>query len=73
MNPFEGLGKTLLVFGVVLAAVGVVLMFAGKIPWLGKMPGDIVIKRDNFSFYFPLGTCLLISIVISLVLRIFRK
>lgn len=67
------LGKTLIVFGLVLAAVGIVLFFAPKIRWLGRLPGDIVIRRESFSFYFPLATCLLISAILTLVLYLFRR
>lgn len=66
-------GKTLILLGVVLVVVGVVLSFAGRIPWLGHLPGDITIERGRFSFYFPLTTCILISVIISLVLYFFRR
>ena len=67
------LGKTLIVFGLVLVAVGVVLSFAPKVPWLGRLPGDIYIHRGNFTFYFPLTTCILLSLLITLVLYLFRR
>ncbi len=67
------LGKTLIVFGLVLVAVGIVLSFAPKIPWLGRLPGDIYIHRENFTFYFPLTTCILLSLLITLVLYLFRR
>jgi uncharacterized protein HemY len=67
------LGKTLIVFGLVLVAVGIVLSFAPKIPWLGRLPGDIYIHRGNFTFYFPLTTCILLSLIITLVLYLFRR
>lgn len=62
------LGKSLVLFGVILALVGVVLMFSDKIPFLGKLPGDIHIKRDNFEFWFPITTSIVISVLLSLVL-----
>ncbi|MGH7817315.1 MAG: DUF2905 domain-containing protein [Candidatus Binatia bacterium] len=68
-----GLGKTLIYLGLLLVVIGLVLSFAGKLPWLGHLPGDISIERERFSFYFPLATCILISIVISLVLYFFRR
>ncbi len=68
-----GLGKSLIVIGLVIAAIGVMLSFAGKIPWLGRLPGDIYIKRENFTFYFPLATSILISLVLSLILWLLRK
>lgn len=67
------IGKLLIVFGLILAAAGVILLFSDKIPWLGRLPGDITIKRDNITFYFPLATCILISIILSLILWFFRK
>ena len=68
-----GLGKSLIIFGLIIAAVGVVLTFAGKIPWLGRLPGDIYVKRDNFTFYFPLATSILVSVILSLILWLLRK
>ena len=68
-----GLGKTLIYLGVVLVVAGVIVSFAGKLPWLGHLPGDITIQRERFSFYFPLTTCILISVVVSLVLYFFRR
>lgn len=67
------IGKLLIVIGLVIVGAGLLLLLSDKIPWLGKLPGDIVIKRDNFTFFFPLATCILISIVLSLVLWFFRK
>ncbi len=66
------LGRSLIVLGLVIAGVGVVLLLADKIPWLGRLPGDIVVKRDNWSFYFPLTTSIVISVVLSLILYLFR-
>ena len=63
----------LIVFGGVLLAVGVLLTLSGKLPWLGRLPGDIVIQRDNFSFYFPLGTCLLLSVLLSILFAFLRR
>ncbi len=67
------MGKTLLIAGLVIAGIGLFLMIGPKIPWLGRLPGDIAIKRENFSFYFPLGTCILISVVLSLIFWLFRR
>ena len=62
MEPF---GKTLIVAGLAVAALGAVLMAVRRSAFLGQLPGDISIRRGNFSFYFPIMTCILISIVIS--------
>jgi hypothetical protein len=67
------LGRFLIIIGVLLVIVGAVLVLAPKIPWLGKLPGDISFKRGNVSFYFPLGTCILISIILTLIMYLFRK
>jgi len=73
----SGLGKLLLGLGGLLLLIGALLVFGARLPGigaLGRLPGDIFIKRDNFSFYFPLTTSLLISIILSLMLwLIFRR
>ncbi len=66
-------GKLLIILGVMTAIVGVLLTFSGRLPWLGKLPGDIVIHRKNFTFYFPLVTSILVSIIITLLLWLFGK
>ena len=67
------LGKTLIVAGLLLVAVRLFMTFGGKLNFIGKLPGDIRIERDNFSFFFPLGTCLLVSLLLSLIFWIFRR
>jgi hypothetical protein len=69
----NGLGRPLIILGLMLVAAGLVLSIAPRIPWLGRFPGDITIKREHFSFYFPLATCILISAVVSLILRLIGK
>lgn len=73
MFPLSGLGKMLIIFGVVLVGIGLLLMFGEKIPWIGRLPGDIYIKRDKFSFYFPIMTCIIISLLLTLFFYLFRK
>ena len=65
-----GLGKILLIFGGVIIVVGLLLVFSQHIPFLGKLPGDIFFKKDNFSFYFPIVTFLIISIVLTIIINV---
>jgi hypothetical protein len=67
------LGKMLIVFGVLLAVVGLIMLAAPKIPLLGKLPGDITYRGKGFTFYFPLATSILISVILSLILYLFRR
>lgn len=67
------LGRWLMLFGVVLVAVGLLLTVGGKIPWLGRLPGDLYYKTDHLTFYFPIVTCVLISIIVSLLFHLFRR
>ncbi|AJF07161.1 DUF2905 domain-containing protein [Geoalkalibacter subterraneus] len=66
-------GKSLIILGLVLVAVGLMLHFSGRIPFLGRLPGDIRIEKEDFSFYFPLGSCLLLSLVLSLLFWLFKR
>jgi Protein of unknown function (DUF2905) len=61
-------GRALVVLGLGVAAIGVVLLVFGRVPWLGRLPGDIHIHRGNFTFYFPLTTCILVSVLLTLLL-----
>lgn len=70
MNSF---GKLLILFGLSLAAVGGLMLFIGKVPYIGKLPGDIYVQRKNFSFYFPLTTSILLSIVLTLLFSLFSR
>lgn len=64
----QDFGRLLIVAGIVLALIGASITFLGRTPWIGKLPGDITIRRDNFSFYFPLTTSILISIILTFLL-----
>ena len=66
----EEIGKWLILFGVLLAIVGGAILLIGKVPWLGRLPGDIVIQRDNFSCLFPLATSLVLSLVLTVLLNV---
>ncbi len=73
MSPLEGLGKILIFFGIIMIIMGLGIAFIHKIPFLGKLPGDLYIKRNNFSFYFPIVTCLLLSLILSILLSLFIR
>jgi hypothetical protein len=66
-------GKLLMGAGLILLVVGGLLTLSGKIPWLGRLPGDLYVERDNFRFYFPLATSILLSLVVSLLIWLFRR
>jgi hypothetical protein len=67
------LGKMLILLGVLILVIGLLLLVGEKIPWVGRLPGDIIIKKERFTFYFPLTTSILISIILTLLFTLFRK
>lgn len=73
--PVPPLGRLLVIAGVVLIVIGLIVSFHSFFSFLrlGRLPGDLSIKRENFSFYFPITTCVLLSIILSLILYLFRK
>lgn len=73
MNGVSSIGKLLMLVGVILLALGAVLTFIGRIPGVGRLPGDIVIKRGNFTFFFPVTTCIILSIILSLLFALFSR
>lgn len=73
MVGFGGIGKLLILWGLILVLVGLVLTVMPNIPWLGRLPGDIIIKKDNVRFYFPLTTCIIISLLLTLIFNLFRR
>ncbi len=73
MNTLYPMGKLLIILGLIIAGLGLLLTLAPKIPYLGRLPGDIYYKRDNFVFYFPLGTSILISVILSLLLYLLTR
>ena len=71
MPELSFMGKLLILAGVILVLVGMTFLWGNKIPFLGKLPGDIYIHRGNFTFYFPLSTCIVISLMLTLILTLF--
>ena len=67
------IGKFLIIFGFIIIILGLLLTFAGKIPFIGRLPGDIVIEKRNFVLYFPLGTSILLSIILSLIFYLISR
>ena len=73
MIGFGPLGKMLILLGVFVILVGLFLLFGEKIPWIGRLPGDIIIRRKNFTLYFPIVTSIIISIILTLLFTLLRK
>ncbi|HNY72307.1 MAG TPA: DUF2905 domain-containing protein [Syntrophales bacterium] len=73
MNDFSQLGKILLIVGLAVAAVGLLIMLGGKLPWLGRLPGDIFYRGEKFTFYFPLTTSIIASIVLTLIIWLITR
>ncbi len=73
MVGFSALGKMLILLGVFIILIGLFLLLGDRIPWIGKLPGDIIIRKEKFSFYFPITTSIIISVLLTLFFWIFRK
>ena len=69
----NNLGRALIILGLLLVGIGLFLSYGGKFNFLGRLPGDFRVEKENFSFFFPLGTCLLISLLFSLLLWLFKR
>ncbi len=70
MPGIENFGRLLLILGLVIAAIGLLLTLAGRLPFIGRLPGDILIQRDNVSCFFPLATMILVSIALTVILNL---
>lgn len=73
MNEISGFGKFLIFFGLIIILLGILFMLFPKLPFIGRLPGDIYIKKDNFTFYFPLATSILLSILLTLILNLILR
>jgi hypothetical protein len=69
----QHIGKMLVMLGLILTAIGGVLVLAGRISWIGRLPGDILIQKKNFTFFFPLATSVLISVLLTLLFWLFGR
>ena len=69
----QELGRVLIALGCLAVVLGVALVLVGRIPWLGRLPGDIVVRRGPVTFYFPLLTCVVLSVVLTIVVNLFWR
>lgn len=73
MQDINPIGKLLILFGLIVVATGIIILLAGRVPWIGRLPGDIYIQRRNFTFYFPLTTSIIVSIILTLILWLLSR
>jgi hypothetical protein len=73
VDGIQNAGKLLIVLGIIIIALGGLLLFSGKIPWIGRLPGDILIQKKHYTVYFPLATSIIISLIITLIFWIFGR
>ncbi len=73
MNDFITVGKLFIFLGIFFILIGIFIIYGSKLPLLGRLPGDIHIKKDNFDFYFPVVTCILISVILTLLFYLIEK
>ncbi|GBD16272.1 hypothetical protein HRbin26_01167 [bacterium HR26] len=73
MSGIDTLAKAIIAMGVVLVVIGLLLLLAGRVPYLGRLPGDIIYRRDNVTIYIPLATMLLLSIILTIALNLFFR
>ena len=73
MEGLGPIGKLLIFFGLIISATGIIILLAGKIPWIGRLPGDLYIQRRNFAFYFPITTSIIVSIILTLIIWFISK
>jgi len=72
-DGIQYIGRFLIILGIVVIAIGSLLLLAGKIPWIGRLPGDIMVQKKNFTFYFPLATSILLSLLLTLIFWLLRR
>ncbi len=73
MSEFSGFGRVLMIVGIFLFSVGLVLWIGDRIPFVGRLPGDIVVRRESFRLYLPIVTCIVVSIVLTLALNLISR
>ena len=73
MHEFSNIGKIMILFGIIIICIGALMLVIDKIPYLGKLPGDIYIKKEKFSFFFPITTCIIISIILTIIFNLLTR
>ena len=73
VSEIQHLGRVFIILGVIIIIVGGLLLLSGKLPWIGRLPGDILIQKKNFTFYFPLATSILLSLLLTLIFWLLGK
>jgi len=73
MEEWGVIGRMLILLGAVMALVGVLFLVAPRVPYLGKLPGDILVRKGNFTFYFPLTTCIIVSVLLTLFFFLVKR
>ena len=73
MTDLSSMGRMVLIVGLVVVAIGALMLLAGRLPFLGRLPGDIAVQRGSWSFYFPLATSIVLSLVLTVVLNLFAR
>ncbi len=73
VNEIQHIGKVFIILGIIIIAIGGLLLLSGKLPWIGRLPGDILIQKKNFTFYFPLATSILLSLLLTLIFWLLGK
>jgi len=72
-DGIQHIGKFLILLGLLISAIGGLLLLSGKVPWIGRLPDDILIQKKNFTFYFPLATSILLSLILTLLFWLLGK
>ena len=73
LDPHNTVGKMLILIGVIFIVAGILFLLSARFKWFTSLPGNIIVKKENFTFYFPLATCIVISIVLTIVLNLFFR
>ncbi|MFQ5585871.1 MAG: DUF2905 domain-containing protein [Thermodesulfobacteriota bacterium] len=73
LEDIGGLGKTLIIIGLILVIAGILITLGPRISWLGRLPGDIYVKRENVSFYFPVTTSIIVSIILTVIIYLISR